>query len=170
MAGEASLKTVYRSAESDAEADSTAVKNLLIQAGLNPVLLDDTVPGVVSGTWEVRVPAEEASYAQEVISEIDQDEESAPSPSPDLDLVPVAATEGALSEMEAFSIKSILDANGINAVIVGASQLPNLGFEVRVAEADLERARQTIAEAQAAGPAAALEAERAGEPPDQKGS
>ena len=170
MAGETSLKTVYRSANTNAEADSAAVKNLLIKAGLNPVLLDGTVPGIVSGTWEVRVPADEAPYAQEVIGEIDEDEEAVLSSSSEFDLVPVAATEGALSEMEAISIKAILDANGINAVIVGASQLPNLGFEVRVADADLDRSQRAIAEAQAAGPAGALEAESAGEPPDQKGA
>ena len=169
MAGEASLTTVYRSADANAETDTTAVKNLLIKAGLNPVLVDDTVPGVVSGTWEVRVPSEEVSYAEEMIAQIDQEEPGAPDPSADFDLVAVATTEGALSEMEAISIQSILDSNGITAVVVGASTLPNLGFEVRVAEAELERARQMIAEAQAAGPAGAVEAESATEPPDQKG-
>jgi hypothetical protein len=169
MAGEASLTTVYRSADANAETDAAAVKNLLIKAGLNPVLVDDTISGVVSGTWEVRVPAEEVSYAEEMIEQIDQEEPGSPDPSAAYDLVPVAATEGVLSEMEAISIKTILDASGINAVIVGTSQLPNLGFEVQVAETDAERARQTIAEAQAAGPAGAVEAESATEPPDQKG-
>ena len=169
MAGEASLTTVYRSADANAETDAAAVKNLLIKAGLNPVLIDDTVPGVVSGTWEIRVPAEEVSYAEEMIEQIDQDDPGAPDPSAEYNLVPVAATEGVLSEMEAISIKTILDASGINAVIVGTSQLPNLGFEVQVAETDAERARQTIADAQAAGPAGAVEAESATEPPDQKG-
>jgi hypothetical protein len=170
MAGEAVLATVYRSADANAETDASAVKNLLIKAGLNPVLLDDTVSGIVSGTWEVRVPPEEAAYAEEMISQIDQDEPGAPDPSPDFDLVPVAASEGALTEMEAVSIKTILDSSGINAVMVGASQLPNLGYQVRVAEADLDRASQVIAEAQAAGPAGAQEAESATEPPDQKGA
>jgi hypothetical protein len=36
--------------------------------------------------------------------------------------------------------------------------LPNLGFEVRVPREDLERAREVLVEAQAAGPAAAEEA------------
>ncbi len=171
MAGEASLTTVYRSADANAETDATAIKNLLIKAGLNPVLLDDTVPGVLSGTWEVRVPPEEFSFAEEVVSQVDQDEPGAPDPSSEFDMVPLADTEGgALSEIEAISIKSILDASGITAVVMGTSQLPNLGFQVQVAEADLARARQVIAEAQAAGPAAAAEAESATEPLDQKGS
>ena len=164
------LTTVYRSADANAETDASAVKNLLIKAGLNPVLLDDTVPGVVSGTWEVRVPPEEVTYAEETIAQVDQDDPGAADPSPELDLVTAAASEGALSEMEAVSIKTILDSNGINAVIVGASSLPNLGYEVRVAEVDRERARRAIAEAQAAGPAGAAEAEIASEPPDQKGA
>jgi len=170
MAGEASLTTVYRSADANAETDATAIKNLLIKEGLNPVLVDDTVPGVLSGTWEVRVPTEESSIAEDVVSQVDQDEPGTPDPSAEFDMVPLTDSEGMLSEMEAISIKSILDASGITAVIIGTSQLPNLGFEVQVAEADLARARQIIAEAQAAGPAGAAEAESATEPPDQKGS
>jgi hypothetical protein len=57
-------------------------------------------------------------------------------------------------------------------VVVGTSTLPNLGFEIQVAAADEQRARQAIEEARAAGPAAAAEAERETEPagPDQKGA
>ena len=39
----------------------------------------------------------------------------------------------ATSEMEAISIKNLLDSNGIAAVLVGDSVLPNFPFEVRVA-------------------------------------
>jgi hypothetical protein len=41
--------------------------------------------------------------------------------------------------------------------------MPNLSFFVQVAKADLEAARAAIAEAEAAGPAAAVEAERESE-------
>jgi hypothetical protein len=170
MAADSSLVTVYRSTDTNAETDASAVKNLLIKAGLNPALLDDTEPGVVSGSWEVRVPPEEASFAEQEIAKFGQAGGPTPDPSSALDLVTIAASEGALSEMEAISIKAILDSSGINAVVVGASPLPNLGYEVRVAESDLEHARQVLAEATAAGPAAAIEAESATEPPDQKGS
>jgi hypothetical protein len=67
--------------------------------------------------------------------------------------------------MEAMSIQSILDANGISAVLVGASTLPNLSFGIQVAKDDVERAQAALAEARAAGPAAAAEAsQEAGEP------
>jgi hypothetical protein len=46
---------------------------------------------------------------------------------------------------------------------VGTSTLPVLEVEVQVPREDLEEARRIIAEAQAAGPAAAAEAEAAGE-------
>jgi hypothetical protein len=46
---------------------------------------------------------------------------------------------------------------------VGSSTLPNLSFFVNVAQTDLERAQQAISEAIAAGPAAAVEAERESE-------
>ena len=70
MADGASLTTVYRSADANAGTDASAVKNLLIKSGLNPVLVDDTAPGVVNGTWEVRVPPEEVSFAEEMIAQI----------------------------------------------------------------------------------------------------
>jgi glycine cleavage system aminomethyltransferase T len=78
----------------------------------------------------------------------------------DLDLVTVARTDGATAEMQATGIKSILDASGIDAMIIGSSTLPNLGFEVRVPKDHQVQAAQAIAEAQSAGPQAAVEAER----------
>ena len=163
MAVPGELTTVYRSADRNAETDATAIKNLLMKGGLNPVLLDDTTPGVVAGTWEVRVPGEEVQIAEQIIAETNQEDPGAADPSRELDLVSVATTDGAISEIEALSIQGILDANGINCVVVGTSQLPNLGFEVRVAREDLDRARRVMEEAQAAGPAAASEAQREAE-------
>jgi hypothetical protein len=60
-------------------------------------------------------------------------------------------------------VRSILEDAGIATVTVGDAVLPNLSFEIRVAKEHADRARRVIAEAQAAGPAAAEEAERAGE-------
>ena len=60
--------------------------------------------------------------------------------------------------MEALGIQSILDANGISALIQGSSTLPNLSFTVQVAREDFERAQTALSEARAAGPAAAAEA------------
>jgi hypothetical protein len=50
--------------------------------------------------------------------------------------------------------------NGIAALIVGNTVLPNFPFEVRVAREYADRARLLIADAQASGPAAAEEAEK----------
>jgi hypothetical protein len=65
--------------------------------------------------------------------------------------------------MESMEIKAILESSGIPAVTISASMMPNLPFEVRVSKDHAEQALILIAEAQAAGPAAADEAERAGE-------
>jgi hypothetical protein len=161
MAGKTELLTVYRSADMDAEEDAQAVHALLLNAGLHPHLLTDDAPGVVEGTFEIRVPPAEAQEAEALIakSRVDEPEEEDIDPSHDLDLVTVAKTDGTTAELEATSIKSILNANGIRAVIVGATSMPNLGFEVRVTREDARRAEEVILEARAAGPSAALEAE-----------
>jgi hypothetical protein len=164
MTDETDLITVYRSADSDADQDAAAVLDLLLRGGFHARVFGDDSPDVVEGAYEVRVPREEAEAAEALIGERATAEDPEPAdPSHDLDLVTVAATDGTTGEMEALAIKSILDANGIDSVIVGTSTLPVMGFEVRVAEEDLDRAREAIAEARAAGPAAAFEAEQATE-------
>ena len=78
---------------------------------------------------------------------------SAPEPaqldkSSNLDLETVfQAGTGTTSEFEAMSVKNLLEANGIAAVLVGDSVLPNLAFEVRVARDEAALARKLIAEA-----------------------
>ncbi len=66
---------------------------------------------------------------------------------------------GGTEEMEVITVRQLLESNGINTVLVGDSPLPNLSEEIRVAEEDAERAQQLIADALAAGPAGAAEAE-----------
>jgi len=160
--------TIFRSADENAEDDAWGVAELLCAQGFHAVAVDDKTPGVVQGTWEVRVPTEEAPNAEAAAEnitfhDIDEDafdeEGEGEDPSHDLDLVTVARTDGTTGEMQATAIRGILDSNGINALIVGDSVLPNLGFEVRVAREDRAKAEAAIAEAQAAGPAAAAEAE-----------
>jgi len=56
--------------------------------------------------------------------------------------------------MEATSMKNFLDSNGIAAVLVGDSVLPNLAFEVRVAREEAQQARRLLADAEQIGPAA----------------
>ncbi len=66
---------------------------------------------------------------------------------------------GGMDEMEVMTVQQLLESNGIDTVLVGDSPLPNLAEEIRVAEKDAERAQQLIADALAAGPAGAAEAE-----------
>lgn len=85
---------------------------------------------------------------------------SNPNPSHELDLVTVfRLAEGGTEETEVLMVRQLLESNGIATVLVGDSPLPNLAEEVRVSKADAERARQLIAEALAAGPEGADEAE-----------
>jgi hypothetical protein len=69
------------------------------------------------------------------------------------------------AEMEATSIMGVLESNGIPAMLVGPATLPSLEFQVQVPEDRLADAISAVAEARAAGPAAALEAEINGEDP-----
>ena len=81
----------------------------------------------------------------------------------DLDLVPFFSSSNHDAEMEAMSIHAILQANGIPSVLVGTSQIPSLEFQVQVPRATLADAERAVAEARAAGPEAAEEAEKASE-------
>jgi len=80
----------------------------------------------------------------------------------DLDMVPVFSSATVDAEVEADLICGILADAGIPALL-SRSPYPNLGVSVRVPRAQLEEAQRLIAEAQAAGPEAAAEAERASE-------
>ncbi len=82
-------------------------------------------------------------------------------PSHELDLESVFEAVGVEGEMEAMAVHSLLVAAEIPAVMVGSSSLPNLPFEVQVPHDHVAEARRRIAEAEAAGPAAADEAEQA---------
>jgi len=82
-----------------------------------------------------------------------------PDPSHDLDMVPVFSESGAMAELEATAIQGVLDANDIPFTVSGNSTLPVTEFAVSVPESRLEDAQRAIAEAQAAGPTAAEQAE-----------
>lgn len=83
-------------------------------------------------------------------------------PSQDLDMVTLYTATTIDSEMEAGLLSSLLESNGIPALVIG-SPLPNLGYQVQVPRRQAEEARRLLEEAQAAGPEAAAEAEAAGE-------
>jgi hypothetical protein len=80
-----------------------------------------------------------------------------------MDMVTLFSSSNHDGEMEAMQIRGVLEANGIQSIVVGPGSIPSLEFEVQVPREDLERAQRILAEAQAAGPAAAAEAEAAGE-------
>jgi hypothetical protein len=82
-----------------------------------------------------------------------------------LDLVPLreGGLELELSEMESLAVRSLLSANGIEAVVAGASVMPNLPYELLVPRGRLEDACRIIVDAQSAGAEAAEAAEAEGE-------
>lgn len=164
------MVTVFRSADDEAEPDAKAIRELLGAQGIESVVLDDSAPGVPSGAWEVQVAAAHAADAEKIIAEnaasLPDQELNNPDPSADLDMVTVFRSRSATtSEMEALSIKAMLESSGIAAVIVGDSVLPNLPFEVQVAKQHAEQATKLLEEARRDGPAAADEAESASEAP-----
>ena len=66
------------------------------------------------------------------------------------DLVHVLEEDGTpleVTEMEATSLQSLLAANGIQAVIVGAEMMPNLPYRVQVPTDQAKQAADIIAEA-----------------------
>ena len=65
-------------------------------------------------------------------------------PRPEEALLPVFSSSNHDAEMEAMTIKGILDASGIPAMIVGPQVLPNLEFQVQVPEHMLAAAQRTI--------------------------
>jgi len=152
--------TVYRSMDHNAEEDCQAIIGMLSEQGSKAVLVDDSAPGVPEGTYEVRVPAADAARAEKWIAENPlTDDVTEVDDSDSLDLETIYHGDGTLAEVESLGIKNLLDANGIAAVLVGNSVLPNFSFEVKVARDQVQRAKDLIAEAQKAGPAAADEAE-----------
>jgi hypothetical protein len=163
MSDPVDLVTVYRSGDSDSDDDAVAASRYLIANGLTPFLFNDDQPGVVKGSAEVRVVASQAAQAEALLLDFDADAPLVADPSHDLDMATIFSGMGATAEMEAMSIKGVLEANDVMCVLVGDSALPNLGFQVQVSQADLQRAHEVLREAEAAGPAAAAEAERESE-------
>ena len=74
-------------------------------------------------------------------------------------LVPVFSSSNHDAEMEAMTIRGILEASDIPVMVVGPGVLPSLEFQVQVPEHLLDRAQGIIDAALAAGPKAAAEAE-----------
>jgi hypothetical protein len=79
------------------------------------------------------------------------------------EMVTLFSSSNVDAEMEANNIHAILEASGIPSLLVGTSVIPSLEFQVQVPRESLEEAEKVIADAQAAGPDAAAEAEAATE-------
>jgi hypothetical protein len=79
------------------------------------------------------------------------------------DMVTVFGSQNHDAEQECMAIHSLLEANGIESVVIGATVLPVLEFRVEVPRESQEEAERVIREAQEAGPDAAAEAEAASE-------
>lgn len=150
MANQSNLVTVFRSADETAEDDARAIAELLSAQDLQVTLDDSTAPGVPAGAWVVRVPAEEAERAEQVMAEAEE---------PPLDESHRMDTETVFSgeEVEMEAVKGVLENAGIATVVMGTTTLPMLGFQVQVARDRAEEARSLIAEA-LAHPLAAEEA------------
>jgi Putative prokaryotic signal transducing protein len=80
-----------------------------------------------------------------------------------LDVVTLFQSSTIDGQMEADMIRGILDANGIPAILSGPPYSGVPDAEVKVPRGRLMEAQKLIAEAQAAGPEAAAEAEAASE-------
>jgi hypothetical protein len=160
MSVPSNLVTVYRSMDATAKEDCEIVADILTAEGLSPITLDDSAPGVPEGAFEIQVPADQLQKAEKLIAEHPlADDVEEVDDSSDLDLETIFHADGTLAEVESMEIKNLLEANGIAAFVVGNSVLPTMSFELRVAHDQVERARQVLREAEAAGPRAAEEAE-----------
>jgi hypothetical protein len=156
MTDENALITVFRSGDPSAKEDAKAARECLTQAGIQAVLLSDDAPGVIEGTWEVRVPPSDRTRAEAILeSEACEPEDESQVPqegrSHDLDFVSFFSSQAADSEMEAMMIQSVLQANDIPCIVVGSSQYPSLGFEVRVPKSRLKEAVAVVEEARQSG-------------------
>jgi len=148
--------TVLRSADSTAEEDATAARERLAQEGIHAIVLGDDEPGVVEGTWEVRVAPSDEARAEAVLAAPapepeDEEAVSGEGLSHDLDFVAIFRSQGIEAEMEAISIQSVLEANGIACTVIGSSQIPSLPFEVRVPASRLQEATSLLEEVRQAG-------------------
>lgn len=98
---------------------------------------------------------------------MDEDQERQPEsevdPSADLDMVTLFSSSDYNAEMEAMSIRALLESNDIPAIVVGPSTIPSLEFQVQVPRHLLDDAQRVLEEARAAGPEAAEEASEASE-------
>jgi hypothetical protein len=164
MTGASDFITVFRSAEPEAKADAEMAQERLAQAAIHSIVLGDDTPGVVEGSYEVRVAASDQAKAEGILAvptPEPEDEEEVPEAglSHDLDFVSLFSSQAMGAEMEAISLQAILESAGIPSIVVGSSQFPSLPFEVRVPKSRLEEALTLVEEARQSGAAVEGESE-----------
>jgi hypothetical protein len=148
MENPAELVTVYQSPDDDAEFETGRIARLLNEQGLDAVICDESTPGVAMNTWEVRVPANQVARADDILAThpgADRFDPRELDTSHNLDLVTVSTV---YTEAELVAEQAVLESEGIEAIVVGGSMMPNLPMEIRVPRADEERALRALAEAQ----------------------
>jgi hypothetical protein len=85
---------------------------------------------------------------------------------PDDGMATVFRSSGFTAEIEADTVKEVLESNGVEAIVTGLDVLPGAHeVVIQVAAEHQAEAERIIAEALQAGPAAAEEAELASEEP-----
>ena len=161
MNNQAEWVVVFRSMDSSARQDAQEALDVLREAGFDAELLDDSGADAPPGSYSVRVPARDEAAA---LAALDAAGEDAPpagpgDPSDSMDLVTVFEGQSTTAELEAMSIEAVLKANGVPCVVQSASEIPTLPFEVLVPKRYVERALALLAEARAAGPEAAEQAQ-----------
>ena len=158
MDPEQELVAVFRSEEMSAYEEAAALRDLLTETGLHPKMVTGEDPGVPKGTVEIWVPASEESKAAEALASARSPAEPVDD-SEELDLVTIYEGAGITGEIEAMSIRSLLDSAGIASVLMGTASIPNLPFLVKVPRNMVDQANAAIEAAKAAGPAGADQAE-----------
>jgi hypothetical protein len=157
----AELVTVFRSADASAQEDAEEIKEILAGQGISATIVDDSTPGVIAGSVEVRVAPADLGRAEQIIAAMNVEGDMADAdPSEVLDPVTVFTATGVQAESEALAIEGMLIANGIQPIRVQASPYPNLPVEIRVAREFADQARQLIEQARVTGSEAADEEER----------
>lgn len=163
MSAEQKSVTIFRSAERTGRDEAAAICECLTDAGLSPAMLTDSDPGIAVDTVEVRVPASEQAEAEQAIAAMRAAAAQTGDASENLNLVTLYEGVGTSAEIEALSIRAVLDASNIPSVLVGVSAIPNLPFGVKVPQSYAAQAQTALEEARSAGPSAAEEAEQATE-------
>jgi hypothetical protein len=92
-----------------------------------------------------------------------ESDEAGTDPSSDMDMVTLFSSSAVDGELEANNIHLVLEAAGIPSVLIEPSVIPSLEFQVQVPCVEAAEAKRVLAEARAAGPEAAAEAEAASE-------